>query len=84
MWKKLKGKVKDKRTKNTKTGLQDSQRHPKGEELTVQRLSTHISGKARKYACIGPREFVPFPEKLEFNIKNIKRACLKNFPSFWE
>ena len=59
-WKKLKGKVKDKRTKNAKTGLQDGQRRPKGEELTVQRLSAHVSGKAQKYACMGPQEFVPF------------------------
>ena len=28
---------------------------------------------------MGPREFVAFPEKLEFNVENIKRACLKHF-----
>ena len=28
---------------------------------------------------MGPREFVPFPEKLDFNIDNIKSACLKHF-----
>ena len=48
-WKKLKDKVKDKRTKTTKTGLQETQRRPKGEELTVQHLSAHVSGKAQKY-----------------------------------
>ena len=47
--------------------------------MTVQRLSAHVSGKAQKYARMGPREFVPFSEKLEFNIENIKRACLKHF-----
>ena len=73
--------VKDKRTKTTKTGLQETQRRPKGEELTVQRLSAHVSGKAQKYTRMGPREFVPFPEKLEFNIGNIKSACLKHFAS---
>ena len=78
-WKKLKDKVKDKRTKNTKTGLPETQRRPKGEELTVQRLSANVSGKAQKYSRMGPREFVPFPEKLEFNIDNIKSACLKHF-----
>ena len=41
--------------------------------------SAHVSGKAQKYAHMGPREFVPFLEKLEFNIENIKRACLKHF-----
>ncbi|CAB4020160.1 transient receptor potential cation channel subfamily M member 6-like, partial [Paramuricea clavata] len=57
----------------------ETQRRPKGEELTVQRLSAHVSGKAQKYTHMGPREFVPFPEKLEFNIGNIKSACLKHF-----
>lgn len=66
--------MKDKRTKNAKTGLQDCQRRPKGEELTV-----HVSGKAQNYVRMGPREFVPFPEKLEFSIENIKCACLKHF-----
>lgn len=73
-WKKLK--EKDKRTK---AGLKETQRRPKGEELTVQRLSAHVSGKGQKYCRMGPREFVPFPEKLEFNIENIKSACLKHF-----
>ena len=27
-------------------------------EITVQRLSADVSGKAQKYAWIGPREFV--------------------------
>ena len=33
-----------------------------GNELTVQRLSSAISGKAQNDARIGPREFVPFTE----------------------
>ena len=29
-------------------------------KLIIQRLSSEVSGKARKYSQIGPREFVPF------------------------
>lgn len=29
-----------------------------GKEVTVQRISTEVSGKAQKYARVGPREFV--------------------------
>ena len=34
----------------------------KGKELTVQRLSSEVSGKTQKYARIGPREFVSLPK----------------------
>ena len=40
-------------------------------ELTVQCLSSDVSGKAQKYARIGPREFVPFTED-ELTIEIIK------------
>ena len=50
----------------------------KGKELTVQRLSSDVSGKAQKYARIGPREFVPFTED-ELTIENIKRCCERHF-----
>ena len=43
-WKKLKDKVKAKRTK---TSLPETQRRPRGDELTVQRLSAQVSGKAQ-------------------------------------
>ena len=50
----------------------------KGNEVTVQRLSSEVSGKAQKYARIGLREFVPFTED-ELTIKNIKRCCERHF-----
>ena len=43
---------------------------PKGDELTAQRLASEVSGKAQKYARIGPREFVPFTED-ELIIENV-------------
>ena len=75
-WKKLKDKVKAKRTK---TSLPETQRRPRGDELTVQRLSAQVSGKAQKYSRMGPREFAPFPEDMDFDIENIKNACAKYF-----
>ena len=49
-WKRLNEKVKEKRTK--KDPPKDHRRRPKGEELTVQRLSAEVSGKAQKYTRI--------------------------------
>ena len=49
-WKRLNEKVKEKRTK--KDPPKDHRRRPKGEELTVQRLSVEVSGKAQKYTRI--------------------------------
>ena len=55
-------------------------------EITVQRLSADVSGKAQKYSRIGPREFVHLydddDEDLyneELTIERIKDACLKHF-----
>lgn len=45
----------------------------KGKELTVSGLSSDVSGKAQKYARIGPREFVPFTED-ELTIENLTRC----------
>ena len=45
----------------------------------VQRLSAQVSGKAQKYSRMGPRKFVPFPEDMDFDIENIKNACVKYF-----
>ena len=50
----------------------------KGKELTVQRLSSDVSGKAQKYTRIGPREFVPFTED-ELTIENITRCYERHF-----
>eukprot|EP00794_Sanderia_malayensis_P002412 gene2412-2781_t len=76
-WKKIKEGVKAKRTNTAVPN--NVQRRPKGEELTVQRLSADVSGKAQKYTRMGRREFVPFGEDIEFSLENIKRACEKHF-----
>ena len=66
-WKKLKDKVTAKRGKKRDAG-DTTHKLLKGKELTVQRLS--LSGKAQKYARIGPRQFVPFTED-ELTIENV-------------
>lgn len=75
-WKKLSDKIKAKRTKKQ---FKDNTKKVKGEKLTVQRLSADVSGKAQKYCCIGPREFVPFGSEQDLSIENIKIACEKHF-----
>ena len=45
----------------------------------MQRLTAHVSGKAQKYARIGPREFVSFDEDLDMTIANIISACERHF-----
>ena len=77
VWKKLKDKVTAKRGKKRDAG-DTAHKLLKGKELTVQRLSSEVSGKAQKYARIGPREFVPFTED-ELTIENIKRCCERHF-----
>lgn len=73
-WQKFKDKMKNKRMgrKKEDTGK------PVTKELTVQRLSQEVAGKAQKYLRMGPREFVSFPFD-ELSIKNIKRACEEHF-----
>ena len=44
--------------------------HQRG-ELTVQRLSSEVSGKAQKFSRIGAREFVPFAEYEDLTLANI-------------
>ena len=39
--------------------------HQRG-ALTVQRLSSEVSGKAQKFSRIGAREFVPFKSVIAF------------------
>ena len=78
-WKKLKDKVTAKRGK--KRDGDTTHKLLKGNELTVQRLSSEVSGKAQKYARIGPREFVPFT-KDELTIENIKLCCERHFDFF--
>ena len=48
------------------------------EEIVVQRMSAHVSGKQQKYSRIGAQEYVPF-EQDELSIHNIKDACQKHF-----
>ena len=48
-------------------------------ELTVQRLSSEVSGKAQKFSRIGAREFVPFADYEDITLPNIKLACEKHF-----
>eukprot|EP00794_Sanderia_malayensis_P021010 gene21010-23062_t len=48
----------------------------KADQLTVQRLSTNVSGKAKKYSRIGPREFVPY-RKDDITFEGIKVPDLK-------
>lgn len=74
-WKKLNQKIKEKRV--TKGG-QLSKKF-QGDQLTIQRLSSEVSGKAQKYARVGPREFVQFDTNEELTINTIKRACEVHF-----
>ena len=76
-WKKLKDKVTAKRGKKRDAG-DATHKLLKGKELKVQRLSSDVSGKAQKYARIGPREFVPFTED-ELTIEDIKRCFERHF-----
>ena len=71
-WKKIMDGIKAKRTKIAVS--KDAPRRPKVEELTVQRISSEVSGKAQKYIRIGPTVFVPFEHDLQYSIENIKRA----------
>lgn len=49
---------------------------PKGDELTIHRLASEVSGIAQKYARIGPREFVPFTEdELKIEIVVVETFC---------
>ena len=75
-WKKLKDKVKAKRTK---TSLPETQRRPRGDELTSAAPVCSGFRKSAKYSRMGPRKFVPFPEDMDFDIENIKNACAKYF-----
>ena len=65
-WKKLNEKIRAKRIKTTKKALPKN--HRRGDELTIQRLSAEVAGKAQKYTRIGPREFVPFDEHNIINL----------------
>ena len=48
------------------------------EEIVVQCMRAHVSGKQQKYSRIRAQEYVPF-EQDELSIHNIKDACQKHF-----
>ena len=80
-WAKFQAQMKQKRVqKKTKadTGLGAGVILQRG-ELTVQRLSSKVSGKAQKFSRIGAREFVPFADYEDITLPNIKLACEKHF-----
>ena len=52
----------------------------KVDQLTVQRLSSDVSGKAQKFSRIGPREFVSYPYG-DLTMEGIKKACEAHFLS---
>ena len=60
-WKNFTKAMKEKRcgTKATKARKGKGQESDR-EELTIQRLSAEVQGKAQKYSRVGPREFVDF------------------------
>ena len=68
--------------KEKRTGKQGKSKDPRRnkEEIVVQRLSADVTGKAQKYSCIEPREFVQIGfDDDELKIEKIKGACLKHF-----
>ena len=76
-WKNLKKMMERKREINRK----EKPKHPvKADALTIQRLSTNVSGKAQKYSRIGPREFVPY-RRDDLTFEGIKSACQDHFSS---
>jgi hypothetical protein len=81
-WKRLNAKVNAKRAKKATTTTQS---RSKPTEITVQRLSAEVVGKAQKYTRIGPREFVPIindpfvDDSDDWTIECIKKACEKHF-----
>ena len=76
-WRKLNNKIKEKRANK---GGQLSKTF-QGDQLTIQMLSSEVSGKAQKYARVGPREFVQFDTNEELTINTIKQACEVHFAS---
>ena len=63
-WEGFENRMKAKREINCKRKQQATPK--KVDHLTVQRLSSDVSGKAQKFSRIGPREFVSYP--LSFTI----------------
>ena len=77
-WKKLKDNKSDCEIVKKRDAGDTMHKLLEGNELTVQRLSSAISGKAQNDATSGPREFVPFTED-ERTIESFKRCCESHF-----
>ena len=76
-WKNLKKMMERKRDINKK----GKPKHPvKADALTVQRLSTNVSGKAQKYSRIGPHDFVPY-RRDDLPLEGLTSACREHFSS---
>ena len=80
-WKKFEMQMKEKRNKDNKKTQKKSSAGCvlQREELTVQRSSAEVTGKAQTFSRIGLREFVSFAGYDDHTLKNIKLACQKHF-----
>jgi hypothetical protein len=79
LWEGFENKLKAKRAVNCKRKRKDeASNNIKVDQLTVQRLSSDVSGKAQKFSRIGPREFVQYPYG-DLTMSNIKKACEDHF-----
>lgn len=74
-WRQFANKQKEKRGKGKNAR---KEKNDAGSEITVQRMSSDVSGKQQKYSRIGPREYVLFDCE-DLTIDNIKAACQKHF-----
>ena len=79
-WKKFKEAMIDLRINNDKGKNTPGKCILTREEIVVQRLSSDVSGKAQKYSCLGPREFVPYKYE-EVTLETITKSCSKYFAS---
>eukprot|EP00794_Sanderia_malayensis_P002290 gene2290-2635_t len=77
-WKNFEQKVKAKREINVNRKKKEPAEKVKVEQLTIQRLSASVSGKAQKFSRIGPREFVPYPHG-DLTLEGIKKSCEAHF-----
>ena len=75
-WRHFANKQKEKRGKGQNASKKD--KSDVGSELTVQRMTSDVSGKQQKYSRIGPREYVAFDCE-DLSIENIRSACQRHF-----
>ena len=77
-WLKYKNRMKQNHSQKKKADVGVARKIHKSGNLTVQRLSSQVSGKAQKFSQIGAWEFVPFEDD-DMTLANIKQACEKHF-----